>query len=168
FLQYLVGSNYESSTHSICSPYTARVLKPFIWRDYSSTPLKLQLLQEITSYHHKSIFTPAPIDYCYVRPHHIPIVNSLCREFFWPGIDLSECLEYPDFSVVALYRRLIVGFAFMTPDVKYHEAYVSFIFVHPDWRRAGIATFMLYHLVQVGIGAYVIVIFKDPGMIALI
>ncbi|RDD46260.1 Cysteine-rich protein 2-binding protein [Trichoplax sp. H2] len=172
FLQYLVGSNYESSTHSICSPYTARVLKPFIWRDYSSTPLKLQLLQEITSYHHKrnqdqnssdsnSIFTPAPIDYCYVRPHHIPIVNSLCREFFWPGIDLSECLEYPDFSVVALYRdlrfsfafrRLIVGFAFMTPDVKYHEAYVSFIFVHPDWRRAGIATFMLYHLVQTCMG----------------
>lgn len=39
----------------------------------------------------------------------------------------------------------------MTPDVKYHEAYVSFIFVHPDWRRAGIATFMLYHLIQVKI-----------------
>ena len=30
---------------------------------------------------------PAPIDYCYVRPHHIPAVNALCREYFWPGID---------------------------------------------------------------------------------
>jgi len=29
----------------------------------------------------------APIDYCYVRPHHIPAVNALCREYFWPGID---------------------------------------------------------------------------------
>jgi len=30
---------------------------------------------------------PPPIDYCYVRPHHIPAVNALCREHFWPGID---------------------------------------------------------------------------------
>ena len=29
----------------------------------------------------------APIDYCYVQPHHIPSVNAMCREFFWPGID---------------------------------------------------------------------------------
>jgi len=33
-----------------------------------------------------------PIDYCYVRPHHIPAVNALCREYFWPGID-SECQQ---------------------------------------------------------------------------
>jgi len=31
-----------------------------------------------------------PIDYCYVRPHHIPAVNALCGEYFWSGID-SEC-----------------------------------------------------------------------------
>ena len=30
---------------------------------------------------------PPPIDYCYVRPQHIPSLNTLCREFFWPGID---------------------------------------------------------------------------------
>lgn len=29
----------------------------------------------------------SPLDYCYVRPQHIPSVNALCREFFWPGID---------------------------------------------------------------------------------
>ena len=29
----------------------------------------------------------SPIDYCYVRPQHIPSVNTLCRDFFWPGID---------------------------------------------------------------------------------
>jgi len=23
----------------------------------------------------------------YVRPYHIPLVNQLAREFFWPGID---------------------------------------------------------------------------------
>lgn len=29
----------------------------------------------------------APIDYCYVRPHHIAVINSLCEHFYWPGID---------------------------------------------------------------------------------
>lgn len=38
----------------------------------------------------------------------------------------------------------------MVPDVKYNEAYISFVFTHPEWRNAGIATFMLYHLIQVG------------------
>lgn len=65
------------------------------------------------------------------------------------GIDLSECLQYPDFSVVVLYKKVIIAFGFMVPDVKYNEAYISFLFVHPDWRRAGIATFMIYHLIQV-------------------
>ena len=69
-----------------------RVLKPFIRRDTESKPLKLRLLQEILEHHRKvepSFKAPsvAPIDYCYVRPQHIPSINALCREFFWPGID---------------------------------------------------------------------------------
>ena len=52
--------------------------------------------------------------------------------------------------MVALYKKVVVGFGFMVPDVKYNEAYISFLLVHPDWRRAGIATFMIYHLIQVG------------------
>ena len=51
--------------------------------------------------------------------------------------------------MVALYKKVVVGFGFMVPDVKYNEAYISFLLVHPDWRRAGIATFMIYHLIQV-------------------
>ena len=43
----------------------------------------------------------------------------------------------------------MIGFSFMVPDVKFNEAYISFIFTHPEWRRAGIAKFMLYHLIQV-------------------
>jgi hypothetical protein len=27
------------------------------------------------------------IDFMYVRPQHIPSVNRLARDFFWPGID---------------------------------------------------------------------------------
>lgn len=43
----------------------------------------------------------------------------------------------------------MVAFAFMVPDVKFNEAYISFIFTHPEWRGVGIAHFMLYHLIRV-------------------
>lgn len=62
---------------------------------------------------------------------------------------VTECLEYPDFSCVVLYGHVIVGFAFMVPDVSYNEAYITYLFTHPEWRNAGIAKFMLYHLIQV-------------------
>ncbi|XP_027872260.1 cysteine-rich protein 2-binding protein [Xiphophorus couchianus] len=142
---------------NIKSPYTARILKPFIRRDFESRPLKLRLLAEIRAFPHRTDpdWTPepdAPIDYCYVRPNHIPSVNAMCHDSFWPGVDLSECLQYPDFSVVALYRKVVVGFGFMVPDVKYSEAYISFLLVHPEWRRAGIGTFMIYHLIQTCMG----------------
>ncbi|XP_065257758.1 cysteine-rich protein 2-binding protein isoform X4 [Emys orbicularis] len=126
-------------------------------RDHETKPPKLQLLAEICAHPHKNdpdwkAEPEAPIDYCYVRPNHIPTINSMCHEFFWPGIDLSECLQYPDFSVVVLYKKVIIAFGFMVPDVKYNEAYISFLFVHPEWRRAGIATFMIYHLIQTCMG----------------
>ncbi|XP_065115656.1 cysteine-rich protein 2-binding protein [Paramisgurnus dabryanus] len=156
FWHRLMGSD-ACLDQSIKSPYTSRVLKPYIRRDYESRPLKLRLLSEIRAYHHRKdpSWVPkpdAPIDYCYVRPNHIPSVNSMCQEIFWPGIDLSECLQYPDFSVVVLYKKVVIGFGFMVPDVKYNEAYISFLSVHPEWRRAGIATFMIYHLIQTCMG----------------
>ncbi|XP_067121489.1 cysteine-rich protein 2-binding protein isoform X1 [Centruroides vittatus] len=155
FVTRLMG--FEEDQECIISPYTARILKPYIFRDYETTPLKLKLMNEIIAHYHRydkdwKPLQQHPIDYCYVRPQHIAVVNSLCREYFWPGIDLSECLQYPDFSCVALYRKVVIGFAFMVPDVKYNEAYISFIFTHPEWRNAGIATFMLYHLIQTCMG----------------
>uniref|UniRef100_A0A8C1TH70 Cysteine-rich protein 2-binding protein n=1 Tax=Cyprinus carpio TaxID=7962 RepID=A0A8C1TH70_CYPCA len=156
FWHRLMGSD-ACMDQTIKSPYTSRVLKPYIRRDYESRPLKLRLLSEIRAYPHKkdpnwAAEPDAPIDYCYVRPNHIPSVNSMCQDIFWPGIDLSECLQYPDFSVVVLYKKVVIGFGFMVPDVKYNEAYISFLLVHPEWRRAGIATFMIYHLIQTCMG----------------
>ncbi|XP_038048525.1 cysteine-rich protein 2-binding protein-like [Patiria miniata] len=157
FRARLVGCDEAAMMQSIISPYTSRVLKPFIRRDYESRPAKLRLMEEIIQHRKQQdpAFIPqplAPIDYCYLRPQHIPSVNNLCREFFWPGIDLSECLQYPDFSVVVLYRKVVIGFGFMVPDVKFNEAYISFLFVHPEWRGVGIGTFMVYHLIQTCMG----------------
>ncbi|KAK2185842.1 hypothetical protein NP493_221g01027 [Ridgeia piscesae] len=90
FRSRLVGFE-DDQLESIRSPYTARLLKPFIRRDYETEPLKLKLLREIEAYGHRSDpdWTPerAPIDYCYVRPQHIPSINQMCGESFWPGID---------------------------------------------------------------------------------
>ena len=44
---------------------------------------------------------------------------------------------------------MVIGFGFLVPDVAFNEAYISFLLVHPDWQRAGIGSFMLYHLIQV-------------------
>jgi ribosomal protein S18 acetylase RimI-like enzyme len=48
---------------------------------------------------------------------------------------VTEALLYPEFSVVALYKRMVIGCAFMTP-----EAYITYIGVAPGWKGAGIGT----------------------------
>lgn len=130
------------------SPYTGRELKPFIRRDQESLPLKLKLHQELKTAITGRPCKRYPVDFCYLTPHHVRTINGMANQFFWPGIDVSENLQYPDFSCVALYRQMVVGFAFLVPNVSHTEAYVSFLFVHPDWRRGGIAKFMIYHLIQ--------------------
>lgn len=65
------------------------------------------------------------------------------------SISVTDCLSYPDFSIIALYKKLVIGCAFLVPDVGHNEAYVSFLAVRPGWERVGIASFMLYHLTQV-------------------
>ncbi|PKU30512.1 cysteine-rich protein 2-binding protein [Limosa lapponica baueri] len=151
--RYFMGSTHSVAVIVAHSPFVFAFHLPGR-RDYETKPPKLRLLAEVRAYPHRNDLNwkaepEAPIDYCYVRPNHIPTINSMCHEFFWPGIDLSECLQYPDFSVVVLYKKVIIAFGFMVPDVKYNEAYISFLLVHPEWRRAGIATFMIYHLIQV-------------------
>jgi len=83
----------------------------------------------------------------------------MCEQHFWKGIDIAECLQYPDYAIVAMYRKLIIGFAVLVPNVTHKESYLSFIFVHPDWRNVSesvgnigsvsIAQYMLYYLIRV-------------------
>ncbi|KAJ6634465.1 Cysteine-rich protein 2-binding protein [Pseudolycoriella hygida] len=149
FYSTLAGSMV---TEMFESPYTGRLLHPYIHRNSKLMPKWVKLMCEIQYAVHKRPPSRASIDFCYVRPHHIAAVNSLLQFHFWPGIDMSECLSYPDFSVVALYKKLVVGCAFLVPDAQHCVAYVSFMAVRPGWQRAGIASFMLYHLAQTCMG----------------
>jgi ribosomal protein S18 acetylase RimI-like enzyme len=142
------------------SPYTRRILKPIIWRDIEIQPRRVKLLKDIRN-HYAVTHTRSPppenstndgIVYCYLREHHVPSVNALIASFFWSGVNIAECLEYPDYTVVALYKKLVVGCSFLTPDVKINEAYISFLLVHPDWQGCGIGSFMVYHLTQTCMG----------------
>ncbi|OXU25676.1 hypothetical protein TSAR_006051 [Trichomalopsis sarcophagae] len=92
FEQRLQGHCDPTSVHS---PYTNRLLKPFIRRDTSSKPLWLRVTNELLAKVNKKNpeWTPqtnAPIDYSYIRPQHIPAINSLCSQFFWPGVDCND------------------------------------------------------------------------------
>ncbi len=155
--QYLVGQG--SNSGPITSPYTARVLKPYILSTTELKPHKVRLLEEVVGHFRRKDgstacvpeYTRRPVDLCYLQEHHLRAVNALVSQFFWP-VDLSECLLYPDFTVVALYGKLVIGCGCMTPDVKVNEAYLSFLLVHPDFCRAGIGRLMLYHLTQTCMG----------------
>ena len=57
---------------------------------------------------------------------------------------MTESLEYPEFSVIAMYKRLVVGVALMTPT-----GYISYFLVHPDFRHSNIGSIMLFNLIQV-------------------
>ncbi|KAJ2384376.1 hypothetical protein GGI05_005028, partial [Coemansia sp. RSA 2603] len=83
------------------------------------------------------------IDYVFFQRVHLQQVNALLCRTFWPGIDMSEALLCPEFSIVALYKRTVIGCAFLTPD-----AYLTYIAVSAGWEGGGIAKFMLHHLMQ--------------------
>lgn len=134
------------------SPYSNQVLHPFIYRDKKIAPRWLRLMCEVKHAVNGEAPERSTVDYLYAKPQHIPAVNSLLQSTFWPGIDMSESLSYPDFTVVAMYKKLVVGCAFLVPDVCHNEAYISFLAVKPGWDRCGIGSFMLYHLTQTSHG----------------
>lgn len=93
FEQRLQGYCEPTAVHS---PYTNRLLKPFIRRDTCSRPLWLRIMEEVCAKTNKNNpeWRPsarASIDYSYIKPQHIPAINSLCSQFFWPGID-RKCI----------------------------------------------------------------------------
>ena len=55
FSARLIGGPSEALHRPVTSPYTARLLKPFIRRDFESRPLKLRLLEQITEHKNRRV-----------------------------------------------------------------------------------------------------------------
>jgi len=138
----------KSVTNWSISPYSGKRLSPYIRRDTETEPAGLAVLRSLDKFSTRL----HPIDFCYLQPQLVPAVNCLAEKLFWPGIDLEEGLQFPDFSCVALYKKLCIGFGLVVPDCRWSESYLSHLAVHPAWRNQGIATFMLYHLIQTNLG----------------
>ncbi|KAL0135069.1 hypothetical protein V8B55DRAFT_1557007 [Mucor lusitanicus] len=138
------------------SSWNGRKLRPFIRRDFQSKPKRMLLMGQIKACHGKphkkgqeepsGVVPGESIDYVYFQKEHLQQVNMLLSRSFWEGVDVSESLLFPEFSIVALYKRRVIGCAFMTP-----EAYITYFAVEPGWTNASIGQFMLYHLFQTAI-----------------
>lgn len=89
----------------------------------------------------------APITYTPIYAYHLPQVHNLLERSFWPGIDVSDSVKWEpeQCSIVASYKKLVVGCAFLSETM---DPYVTYIAVRAGWENAGIATFMLYHLIK--------------------
>lgn len=131
---------------TIVSPFTTRILKPIIFESTEFSPPKARILSDICSNRGRD-YNAQCVTFSYFQKSHLQSLNAFVSYFFW-SVDLSEYLQYPDFTVIVRYGKLVIGCGFMTPDVKVSEAYIPFLLVHPDFQRCGIGKIMLYHLVQ--------------------
>lgn len=88
----------------------------------------------------------APIEYVSLQPCHLDQIHDLLARTFWSGIDVSDSLQYsPEkCTVVAVYKKLVVGVAFLSSP---QETYITYLAVRTGWENAQIATNMLYHLI---------------------
>lgn len=160
FASRLFGSIRQRNTLTRDEPWLSswngRKLRPFIRRDFQSKPKRMLLMGQIKACNGKppkkgqeepsGVVLGESIDYVYFQKEHLQQVNTLLSRSFWEGVDVSESLLFPEFSIVALYKRRVIGCAFMTP-----EAYITYFAVEPGWTNASIGQFMLYHLFQTAI-----------------
>lgn len=157
---------YGASPYPVTSPLTGRLLPQFVLRDHTCRAPKLRLLRELRDTVPEAVCLRGhnyddsddsdddsdssprsdqeSIDYCHVRREYIGQINDLLRMAFWPGIDMTETLDYPDYTLIALHRHSVVGCVFVTPD-----GYLSYLHVRPDFQGAGIARHLLGQLLPV-------------------
>ncbi|ESK96995.1 cysteine-rich protein 2-binding [Moniliophthora roreri MCA 2997] len=92
------------------------------------------------------IETKAPISYVSLQVAHLAQVHDLLERSFWSGINVADSLDYSPqrCTVVALYKKLVVGIAILSSP---RETYITYLAVKSGWDNSQIATSMLYHLI---------------------
>lgn len=131
------------------SSFTGQRLPSFIERNTDICPPKLALLREIEIFwairKDNYVINNAnnTIDFVHILKDHIPLVNRFLRSHFWPSIDMVEYLDYPDFGIVIMFKKMIIGCGFITPD-----AYITYMLIHPEWRGSSLGKRLLYLLLS--------------------
>ncbi|KAL0955147.1 hypothetical protein HGRIS_004061 [Hohenbuehelia grisea] len=89
----------------------------------------------------------APIVYTQLQSWHLDQAHDLLSRVFWSGVQVSDSLDFfPErCTVVATYKRLVVGIAILSSP---QETYITYLAVKAGWDQSHIATSMLYHLIK--------------------
>ncbi|CAE6527298.1 unnamed protein product [Rhizoctonia solani] len=136
--------------------YGGQFSEPTIFfQDWETMSPWMELMADVMDHHRLSHpedtgadpYSWAPITYTPIYAWHLPQVHDLLERAFWPGIDVSDSVKWDpeQCSVVALYKKLVVGCAFLSETM---DPYVTYITVRAGWEQSGIATFMVYHLIK--------------------
>ncbi len=152
-----LASLYGQIPYPVTSPFTGKLLEPFVWRDTSFSCPKMKLLKEIRDFGGIAVEDDdnddddeeeedyqESLDFVHLRREFVGQCNDLLSLSFWPGIDVSEALEYPDYTMLALYRHAVIACAFITPD-----GYLSYLHVRPDFQGHKIALKLLALLLPI-------------------
>ncbi|KAG9093454.1 hypothetical protein FS749_014358 [Ceratobasidium sp. UAMH 11750] len=125
------------------------------FQDWETMSPWMELMADVMAHHrisrplecNDSAYIWAPITYTPIYAFHLSQVHDLLERTFWPGIDVSDSVNWEpeQCSIVASYKKLVVGCAFLSETM---DPYVTYIAVRAGWERAGIASFMLYHLIK--------------------
>lgn len=122
--------------------------------DWETTTSWMSLMNDIRDHYEfahperdQSVVFPAPITYSTLQSCHLDQIHDLLERVFWTGIDVSDFLDYsPErCTVVACYKRLVVGVAIMSSP---QETYITYLAVKAGWDKAQVARTMLFHLIK--------------------
>lgn len=136
FRAKLMGvTHLDGYPFKVVSPYTGAELPNVLYRQTEDLPAKARILRDVVNKSGAEFDDSThAIEFIHLRKEFLPQVNRLLREYFWPSIDITESLEWPDYSLLVMYRKLVIGCAVCSP-----EGYLSYLWVHPEWRSAGLA-----------------------------
>lgn len=138
--------SFSSLQSPFSSPISSCLLKESISKEIMNEKNdKSSLLLDQESFNLNSSPSPSSIDYMHLRKEFVNQLNSLVKQFFWSEYDVFESIECPDYSIIAVYKKLVIGFSLVNSN-----GYLSHLFVHPSWKGNGIAQKLLYFSIKIG------------------
>lgn len=151
FKSKIIGNTnvIENFPTEIISPFSGVRLPSIIYKDEISRPKKLLVLKQLHERFQgvpgKGNLEDEAVYFLHIRNEFLSQTNRLLRTFFWPSIDMIESLDYPDYGILVMYRKMVIGCAFVTPD-----GYLTYFLIHPDWANSGLGKKLLYFVIMKG------------------